>query len=572
MTGVDVRTGGGEAAAATPATMAEILLARRGDQAPGLLHEDQVWTWDEVVGEAAVRAAAAAELRTAAGPAEGPAHIGVLLDNVPEYLFWLGGAALAQTALVGINPTRRGEELAADIAFTDIAVVITDDAGAEILKECGTDVPVLSVESAEYAALLARHAGAEPPAGPFDPQALYLLLFTSGTSGGASKAVRFSQGKLARSAPHVAKLHGIGRDDVCYCPMPLFHGNALMVVWHPTMVSGARMVLPRKFSASKFLDDVRRHRATFFSYVGKAITYVLAQPETPHDGDNALVRAFGNEASAADIREFRRRFGCELVEGYGSSEGGVVLARTPETPDGALGIPTIGDVAVVDPVTREECPRARFGPDGQFLNAAEAIGELVNREGAPGFEGYYKNDEAMAERLRDGWFWSNDLAYVDEDGWFWYAGRAADWLRVDGENFPAVPVERVLVRHPDVMLAAVFPVPDPRTGDEVMAALELRDGARLDPAALPEFFAAQTDMGTKWLPRYLRVVDVMPFTGSNKVLKKELRAEAWARPGTDTVYWRPDPRSDTFRPMDDADRDTLAAQLRTHGRGHLMGW
>lgn len=568
MTGVDVRTEDPAAGVQAPATMAELLLARRGDHAPGLLHEDRTWTWDEVVGEAAVRAAAAAELRTA----QEPLHIGVLLDNVPEYLFWLGGAALAQATAVGINPTRRGTELAADIAFTDVGIVVTDDAGAAVLAECGTDVRVLSVESPEYAALLERHTGAEPPTGPFDPEALYLLLFTSGTSGGASKAVRFSQGKLARSAPHVAKLHGIGRDDVCYCPMPLFHGNALMVVWHPTIVSGARLVLPRKFTASGFLADVRRHKATFFSYVGKAITYVLAQPETPEDGDNALVRAFGNEASAADIREFRRRFGCELVEGYGSSEGGVVLARTPETPDGALGVPTIGDVAVVDPQTREECPRARFGPDGRFLNAAEAIGELVNRAGAPGFEGYYNNAEAQAERLRDGWFWSNDLAYVDEDGWFWYAGRAADWLRVDGENFPAVPVERVLVRHPDVMLAAVFPVPDPRTGDEVMAALELRGGAALDPAALPEFFAGQGDMGTKWLPRYLRVVDVMPFTGSNKVLKKQLRSDAWARPGADTVLWRPDPRSDAFRVMDAADREALAAQLRAHGRGHLLGW
>ncbi|NUU24152.1 MAG: acyl-CoA synthetase, partial [Streptomycetaceae bacterium] len=163
MTEVGVHREGPEAGARVPATMAEILLARRGDHRPGLLHEDAAWSWDEVVGEAAVRAAAAGELR----PQEGPFHIGVLLDNVPEYLFWLGGAALAQATVVGINPTRRGAELAADLACTDVGVVVTDDAGAEMLRECGTAVPVVSVESPEYAALLARHAGAEPPAGPF---------------------------------------------------------------------------------------------------------------------------------------------------------------------------------------------------------------------------------------------------------------------------------------------------------------------------------------------------------------------------------------------------------------------
>ena len=114
----------------------------------------------------------------------------------------------------------------------------------------------------------------------------------------------------------------------------------------------------------------------------------------------------------------------------------------------------------------------RFDGDRRLLNAGDAIGEIVGRDGLSSFEGYYANPEADAERGRDGWYWTGDLGYRDEDGTFFFAGRTADWLRVDGENFAAGPVERVLGRFPGVAAVVVYAVPDPRTGDQVMAALE----------------------------------------------------------------------------------------------------
>ena len=141
------------------------------------------------------------------------------------------------------------------------------------------------------------------------------------------------------------------------------------------------------------------------------------------------------------------------------------------------------DVAVIDPATDEECPRARFDADGKLVNADEAIGELVGRNALDRFEGYYNNDEATSARTRDGWYWSGDLAYRDEDGVFYFAGRNADWIRVDGENFAAAPGradDRSGSRaSPGV---AVFGVPDDRTvDDQVMAAIELADGRRVRP-------------------------------------------------------------------------------------------
>ena len=150
------------------------------------------------------------------------------------------------------------------------------------------------------------------------------------------------------------------------------------------------------------------------------------------------------------------------------------------------------------------------------------------------FEGYYANPEATAERGRDGWYWTGDLGYRDDDGTFYFAGRTADWLRVDGENFAAGPIERILGRFPGVASAVVYGVPDPRTGDQVMAALELDARRRLRRAPRSiAFLAEQPDLGTKWAPRFVRIVDAIPVTATGKVDRKPLRAERWTtdRPG-----------------------------------------
>jgi fatty-acyl-CoA synthase len=550
-------------AALDETTIAGLLAARAGDDRLGLLFEDAAWSWDDVVRESALRASILLDRRR-----PGPFHLGVLLDNVPDYLFWLGGAALAGAAVVGINPTRRGAELENDIRHTDCQLIVTDSEGLDLLD--GLDVPpTLALDGDEYPELLDKHRGAALPDEAVDPADLLLLLFTSGTTG-APKAVRCTQGRLARIGMSVVEQRGyFGAGDVCYCSMPLFHGNALMALWAPALYAAATVALPtgRKFSASGFLPDVRRHQATFFTYVGKALTYILATPEQDDDADNPLVRGFGNEASERDVERFQRRFGCRLVEGYGMSEGGATVARVPDMPPGALGVGPDG-VCVMDPATGDECPRARFDERGRLLNAEQAIGEIVNKQGAAGFEGYYNNPEAEAERIRNGWYWTGDLGYRDEAGFFYFAGRSADWLRVDGENFAAAPVERILLRFPGVVQAGVYAVPDEMAGDQVMAALDLADGVDFDAAAFEAFLADQPDLGTKWAPRFVRIAAEMPLTASNKLMKKPLRDERWDC--DEPVWWRPDRRGTGFRLMTDDDRAALRAEFEAHGRGGVL--
>jgi fatty-acyl-CoA synthase len=227
-----------------------------------------------------------------------------------------------------------------------------------------------------------------------------------------------------------------------------------------------------------------------------------------------------------------------------------------------LGRPPDG-VFVVDSVTGEPCPAAQLDGDGRLLNAEDCIGEIVNKNGGASFEGYYKNEEAEAARTRNGWYWSGDLGYLDTDGWLHFAGRDYDWLRVDGENFAAAPVERIIGRFPGVVLVAVYAVPASDVGDEVMIALQLEPGSRFDAAQFDEFLGQQRDLGVKWSPRYVRITDELPVTHTSKILKRGLRAERWEC--ADEVWWRPT-RGQPLRPINSDDIEAIRREFASHDR------
>ena len=545
------------------ATIASLIRARAGDGRPALLFEDSRWSWTEWVAECETRARLLCDQRL-----PGPFHVGLLLDNVPDYTFWLGAAALAGAVIVGINPTRRGAELARDIAHTDCQLIVTGSTYRDLLAGLEHGVPadrVIDVDGSTYEGLLAPFLDGPPLDDPeLDPACGYLLLFTSGTTG-APKACWCSQGRLAGISAVVAEMYALTPDDVCYQAMPLFHSNALMTSWGPALTAGAATALRRRFSASGFLPDVRRYGATYFNYVGKPLTYILATPEAPDDAANPLRRVFGNEGAEADIARFATRFGCEVSDGYGSTEGGASVSRVPGTPPGSLGVGRPGTV-VLDQDTGRPCPPARFDEGGRLLNADEAIGELVNEQGAAIFEGYYKNEEAERARLRDGKYWTGDLAYRDEAGFIYFAGRDHEWLRVDGENIATGPIERILGRHRDVMVVAVYAVPDPDVGDRGMAALELRPDAEFDPTEFAAFVDSQPDLGPLWAPRFVRVVDELPATPTGKVLKRVLRVERWSAPAT----FARDRPGEPYRPFTAADRAELEGRFAARDRNREL--
>ncbi|MFF1394303.1 long-chain-fatty-acid--CoA ligase [Streptomyces sp. NPDC058287] len=547
-------------------TVAELVQERWGDHRPGLWCEDQVLSHHEVAAGAAARAALLADLL----PRGADPHLGVLLDNTPEFPLWLSAAALAGAAVAGVNPARRGPELARDILHTDCRVLVTERSHLPLLD--GLRLPgvrILVTDSDAYAELLAPYEGAKPDPARATPETRMLLYFTSGSTG-APKAAICSQGRLAAAGQSLVGQFGVRRDDVHYICMPLFHGNAVIADWAPAVAAGAGVALRRRFSASRFLDDVRAHGATYFTYVGRAVQYILATDERPDDRDNPLRVGFGTEAGAVDAARFAERFGVRLVEGYGSSEGGAAIQRSAGTPAGAIGRATPGDdLAVVDAATRRECPPADFDADGRLLNGEAAIGELVNRGRTP-FEGYWRNEDAYGQRVRDGWYWTGDLFYRDREGFLYFAGRTDDRLRVDSENLAPAMIENILARYEHAAAVAVYGVPDPVAGDQVMAALALRgtDTADpFDPLAFAEFLLSQSDLGTKMAPRFVRVVERMPVTATNKVHRVGLRREGFRC--ADPVWWRP-PGESGYRRLTDTDVVALTAEYAAHGRSELL--
>ena len=321
--------------------------------------------------------------------------------------------------------------------------------------------------------------------------------------------MRCTQGRFTTTGRRGAKLSGLGPGKAVYAPLPMFHSSALFTGLSCALNASVPFGTRSRFSASRAMADIRRMEATMLAYTGKILNYILATPPSPDDASSPLELALGNEASEADIRAFAERFHCTVRDSYGSTEGIIIIRRDSSMPDGALG--TADDnIAVYDPETGEECPRARFDADGRLLNAEEAVGEIVNTDPRATFEGYYNNEEARASKVRGGIYWSGDLAYRDEDGWFYFAGRSNEWLRVDSENFAAAPVERIVARHPHVRSVAVYAVPDERVGDRVMVAVEVDDRDAFDVEEFDEFLRAQPDLGTKWLPSFVRVSGELP--------------------------------------------------------------
>ncbi|GAA2358644.1 long-chain-fatty-acid--CoA ligase [Saccharopolyspora halophila] len=516
-------------------TVTDLLLARADDERPGLRFEGCEWSWAQVVRASTEHAALLRDLRSPGRPF----HVGLLLDNVPEFAFLLGGASLCGAVVVGLNTSRSPAGLARDVALSDCQAVITESAHADLLRhtEIATD-RVLSIDDPSWPDLSTR--GGDLDVAPAKPDDLLMLIFTSGTSG-EPKAVRCTHAKIAGPGIMLARRFGLSAEDTAYLSMPLFHSNAIMAGWSVGLAAGAAVALRRRFSASAFIDDIRRFGATYANYVGKPLSYVMATPPRADDRDNPLRVVYGNEGSGPDVSGFGERFDCTVVDGFGSTEGGVAISSDPHRPPGSLGLLPDG-VSILDPETAEPRPVARFDADGRPVNADEATGELVNTAGAGQFAGYYGDPEATEQRMRGGMYWSGDLAYRDANGYCYFAGRSSDWLRVDGENLGTGPIERVLNRHPDVVEAAVYAIPDPAVGDQIMAAIVPRDGAP-DPRAFEEFLDSQPDLARKQYPRFVRIARSLPRTPTHKVRKRDLAAEAlncedtiWTRAGGDSGY------------------------------------
>ena len=453
-------------------------------------------------------AAVAAALRARLDP-DRPPHVGVLLQNTPFFsaLLVAAGADGDRAGRPQPHPPRRGAASATS-HHADCQVVLADSASAAVVGE----IDHIDVDSPVWAAEVAAHHDAPVTARAAEPNDTFMLIFTSGTSGDP-KAVICSHGKVAIAGVMMTERFGLGPDDICYVSMPLFHSNAVLVGWAVSLACRGSMVLRRKFSASQFLPDVRRYRATYANYVGKPLSYVLATPERPDDADNPLRAVYGNEGAPADVDRFAGRFGTFVVDGFGSTEGGVAIGRTPDTPPGALG-PLPEGTEIVDVDTGEPCP-------------AGVTGEIVNTDGPGPFRGLLQRSRcrcrAHARRRvpqrRPRLPRRKRLRVLRGAAGRLDARRRREPRRRAHRAGAAAPPRRDRGR-------GVRRYRPADVGDQVMAALLLADGAAFDVDAFREFLDEQPDLGPKQWPAFVRIATELPRTESFKVIKRQLAAQA----------------------------------------------
>jgi crotonobetaine/carnitine-CoA ligase len=341
---------------------------------------------------------------------------------------------------------------------------------------------------------------------------LCLLLYTSGTTGRSKAAMISHRFVLAQAHLTIVGL-GLRADDVLYCPYPMFHLDAAVMTIAPALLLRGVAAIGEKFSVSRYWQEMRELKATVFDFMGATITMLWKQPASSADRDHCARLGWGVPLPSW-APEFEARFGCALVELYGLTEAGAMIFTPQNEPRrlGSCGKP-IGpfDVSLLNEAGFEV-------PVGQ-------PGELVIRPLEPSLimQGYYGMPEETLFAFRNLWFHTGDVLKRDADGFLYFVGRRKDIVRRRGENISAAEVEMVIETHPDVLECAVIGVPSEMTEEEVMACVVLRRGATLDAPELADFCTAR--MARFMVPRYVRFVDHLPKTPTDKVEKFRLQQE-----------------------------------------------
>lgn len=349
-----------------------------------------------------------------------------------------------------------------------------------------------------------------PKAARVDRAEAAMIQFTSGSTG-MSKAVQLSHGYLVGQAATCAETFQLHQDDVLYCPFPLYHWDATVGTVMAALCGGCTAALARKFSVSGFWDDIRFFAATVFDFMGATLTFIHRLPERDDDADNPVRLAWGIPVPEFKD-EFEARFGLKLIEGYGSTEGGIAVFQLPGKtyPPGSCGEVAEGwQLRLLDD-TGQDVPTG-------------AVGEIVTRPDDPTqmMNGYLKMPEANAELIRDGWYFTGDLGRFDPQGNLYFAGRKKDVIRRRGENMSALEIENVIGSHPAVAEVAAYGVPSEFSEEEVAVAIVLHPGTTLGRQELLDFCSGK--MARYMLPEHILYLDRLPKTATEKVAKAELR-------------------------------------------------
>ncbi|HOO73198.1 MAG TPA: AMP-binding protein [Spirochaetota bacterium] len=451
----------------------------------------------------------------------------MLMENSPAFLDVFIGLQKIGMYTVPVNTSLKGDSLLYVLNHCEAKFLVLDEAyipAIEKIRAGLTNITTLIVNTESPDApvpegMISIHrARSRPTARPstgYRKDDICFITYTSGTTGlpkGVVYRYRNIPVKLLSLVAHML----YRKSDILYTAMKLFHGNALFVTVTCGMHTGARVVLARKFSASGFWDEIRKHRVTSFNTIGAMIPILMKQPESPLDNKNN-VRFILSAACPTDLwKKFEDRYGLTIYEAYGAVDGGgKVILNLGTAPVGSIGKPPMKvRYRLLDSAGNDV-------PDG-------TPGELIFASGGGGGGSveYFRNEEASREKSDSGWVNTGDLMKRDSRGYLYFVGRNTESMRIKGENVSAFQVEQAIQKHPSVLEAAVYAVPSELAEDEIMASVSLVEGRSLAEEDLLEFI--KEDLPKFAVPRYIRIVREFPKTETFRIKKKEIEEQGVA--------------------------------------------
>jgi len=458
----------------------------------------------------------AADVLAAAGIRRGD-RIALALPNGPAVIVGFLAAAIAGTA-APLNPAYRYEEFSFYLEDTNARLLLLPSSGAEEARRAAADrnIPVLTIETESSGEVRISGAGGNSTASPPSADDIALILHTSGSTG-RPKRVPLKHMNLAISAGNIVETYELSPTDVSLCLMPLFHVHGLVASTLSTLLSGGAVVVPARFNPLSFWRTIRDHGVTWYSAVPTIHQLILARSAKAAGAESLrFLRSCSAPLPVETGKKLEALFGTPVLEAYGMTEASHQMSSNPLPPEprkfGTVGRATGIQIAAMTQA-------------GELLPAGSK-GEVVI-QGPSVIRAYESNPEADAKSFVNGWFRTGDEGVLDADGYLRLTGRIKELINRGGEKIAPAEIDEVLLTHPRVAEAVCFGVPHPTWGEEVAAAVVLREAA-----TEAELLAHCRDSLADFkCPKKIYIVPSIPRTATGKVQRLNVAAALTGAPG-----------------------------------------
>lgn len=436
-------------------------------------------------------------------------RIGIALPNgVPNIVTFLGASTAGIAA--PLNPAYKEDEFRFYLDDTQARVLLLPPEGIdEARRAAGTTVPILTVDMDAAGTVALSGAPAQRPVTPASPSDTALILHTSGSTG-RPKRVPLTHANLSISARNVARSYALSETDVSMCVMPLFHVHGLVASTLATLATGGTVVVPQKFNPLSFWRIAEEHGATWYSAVPTIHQLLLARsdkngPKPAGAEKLRFIRSCSASLPPQVMHDLEAVFGAPVLEAYGMTEAAHQMSSNPLPPaarlPGSVGPGTDVRISIVDEQLRH-------------LPAGER-GEVVI-QGPNVVSGYDNNPEANATSFTDGWFRTGDQGFLDANGYLTLTGRLKEMINRGGEKISPREIDEVLLTHPAVAEAVCFGTPHRTWGEEVAAAVVVRES--MTEQALLAY--CKERLAEFKRPKQIHIVDAIPRTATGKIQRR----------------------------------------------------